>query len=117
MPGDRRLPWRPLSLDAFSIPWHPSRSRSPAGPHPRAAAAITPRATFIPASQVALPMQSTQLLTSSAPAPGTKIPDFTLKLATREGMSDWKLSDHLGKGPLVFGFFPLAFTGVCTKEM
>lgn len=55
--------------------------------------------------------------TTSAPAPGTKLPDFTLKVATREGMADWKLSDHLGKGPLVFGFFPLAFTGVCTAEM
>jgi peroxiredoxin len=63
-------------------------------------------------------MSSTTLLqTTSVPAVGSKLPDFTLKLATKEGVADWKLSDHLGKGPLVFGFFPLAFTGVCTIEM
>jgi peroxiredoxin len=61
--------------------------------------------------------QSTTLLTSSAPAPGTKLADFTLKLATKDAVADWKLSDHLGRGPIVFAFFPLAFTGVCTKEM
>lgn len=53
-----------------------------------------------------------------APAPGTKLPDFTLKLATKDGYtSDFKLSDHLGKGPIVFAFFPAAFTGICTKEV
>lgn len=58
------------------------------------------------------------LLTGGAPAPGTKLADFTLKLATREGYtSDFRLSEHLGKGPLVFAFFPLAFSGVCTKEV
>ena len=62
-------------------------------------------------------MATSQLLTAGAPAPGTKLPDFTVKLATKDGLADWKLSDHLGKGPLVFGFFPLAFTGGCTKEM
>jgi len=62
-------------------------------------------------------MAMSTLLTSAAPAPGTKLPDFTLKLAAREGVTDFKLSDHLGKGPLVFAFFPLAFTGVCTKEV
>ena len=62
-------------------------------------------------------MQSAHLQTTSAPAPGTKLPDFTLKLATKDGIADWKLSDHLGKGPLVFAFYPLAFTGVCTVEM
>lgn len=51
------------------------------------------------------------------PAPGTRLPDFTLKLATKDGVTDFRLADHLGQGPLVFGFFPLAFTGVCTKEM
>lgn len=48
---------------------------------------------------------------------GAKVPDFALKLATPEVTSDFKLSEHLGKGPMVFGFFPLAFTGVCTTEM
>ncbi|MFA5944380.1 MAG: redoxin domain-containing protein [Candidatus Thermoplasmatota archaeon] len=56
-------------------------------------------------------------LTTGAPAVGTKLHDFTLKVATKDGVSDFKLSDHLGKGPLVFAFFPLAFTGGCTKEM
>ncbi len=55
--------------------------------------------------------------TTSAPAPGTKLADFTLKVATKDGISDFKLSDHLGKGPVVFGFFPLAFTGGCTTEV
>jgi peroxiredoxin len=50
-------------------------------------------------------------------AVGAKLPDFTLKVASKDGIADFKLSDHLGKGPLVFGFFPLAFTGVCTTEM
>jgi peroxiredoxin len=45
------------------------------------------------------------------------MPDFTLKAAGREGIADWKLSEHLGKGPIVFAFFPLAFTAVCTKEV
>jgi peroxiredoxin len=62
--------------------------------------------------------QATPLLTTGAPAVGTKLPDFTLKLATKEGYTtDFKLSEHLGKGPLVFAFFPAAFTGVCTKEV
>lgn len=63
-------------------------------------------------------MAQSALLTASAPAPGTKLPDFTLKLATKDGYtSDFKLSEHLGKGPIVFAFFPAAFTGICTKEV
>ena len=63
-------------------------------------------------------MSSTTLLqTTSVPTVGSKLPDFTLKLATKEGVADWTLSSHLGKGPIVFAFFPLAFTGVCTIEM
>ncbi|MEA3136853.1 MAG: glutaredoxin-dependent peroxiredoxin [Thermoplasmata archaeon] len=62
-------------------------------------------------------MAQTMTLTTTAPAVGTKLPDFTLKVATKDGVSDFKLSDHLGKGPIVFAFFPLAFTGGCTKEM
>lgn len=62
--------------------------------------------------------QATTLLTTGPPAPGTKLPDFTLKLATKDSYAtDFKLSEHLGKGPLVFAFFPAAFTGVCTKEV
>ena len=67
---------------------------------------------------MARPMQSTQALATAAPAPGTKLPDFTLKLATKDSYTtDFKLSDHLGKGPIVFAFFPAAFTGICTKEV
>jgi glutaredoxin-dependent peroxiredoxin len=62
-------------------------------------------------------MAMSDLITTGAPAPGTKVPDFSLKLATKEGLVDFKLSEHLGKGPLVFAFYPLAFTGGCTKEM
>lgn len=61
---------------------------------------------------------TTQVFAQTAPAPGTQLPDFTLKLATKDSYTtDFKLSDHLGKGPLVFAFFPAAFTGVCTKEV
>ena len=63
-------------------------------------------------------MTHATLLTTGAPAPGTKLPDFTLRLATKDGYTtDFKLSEHLGKGPLVFAFFPLAFSGGCTKEV
>ena len=48
---------------------------------------------------------------------GTKAPDFSLKTKTAEGLSDVKLSDHLGKNSVVLLFFPAAFTGVCTSEM
>jgi peroxiredoxin len=50
-------------------------------------------------------------------APGTKAPDFTLKTKTAEGLKDITLSDNFGKKKTVLLFFPLAFTGVCTKEM
>ena len=62
-------------------------------------------------------MAQTTMLTAGAPAVGTKIPDFTLKVSTKDGVTDFKLSEHLGKGPIVFAFFPLAFTNTCTKEM
>lgn len=62
--------------------------------------------------------QTSTLLMGSAPAAGTKLADFTLGLATKDGYTtDFKLSEHLGKGPLVFAFFPLAFSGGCTKEV
>src|SRR5215213_9315924 len=48
---------------------------------------------------------------------GTKAPDFTLKSKTAEGLRDVSLSANLGKKNTVLLFFPLAFTGVCTKEM
>lgn len=50
------------------------------------------------------------------PANGSKIADFTLKLATKDGVQDFTLSKQ-SDGPVVLAFFPLAFSGVCTKEM
>src|ERR1700759_2796773 len=48
---------------------------------------------------------------------GSKAPDFTLKSKTADGLRDVSLSANLGKRNTVLLFFPLAFTGVCTKEM
>ena len=54
---------------------------------------------------------------------GDKAPDFSLKSKNAPGEKDGlglatvKLGDQLGKKPIVLLFFPLAFTGVCTKEM
>lgn len=52
-------------------------------------------------------------------AAGSKLPDFTLKLATKEGHSDFDFKTALGEGhgPVVLAFFPLAFSGTCTKEV
>ena len=48
---------------------------------------------------------------------GDKAPDFTLTTKTSEGPKKIKLSDNFGKKSTVLLFFPMAFTGVCTKEM
>ena len=48
---------------------------------------------------------------------GSKAPDFTLKSKTATGLADVKLSNNFGSKNTVLLFFPLAFTGVCTKEM
>ena len=48
---------------------------------------------------------------------GAKAPDFTLKTKRGEDLKDIKLSENFGKKKTVLLFFPLAFTGVCTKEM
>ena len=48
---------------------------------------------------------------------GSKAPDFTLKSKQASCLVDVKLSDNFGKKNTVLLFFPLAFTGVCTKEM
>jgi len=47
---------------------------------------------------------------------GSKAPDFTLKSKTPADV-EVKLSNNFGKKNTVILFFPLAFTGVCTKEM
>lgn len=44
---------------------------------------------------------------------GDKAPDFTLKSNAQEEVT---LSQELAKGPVVLAFFPLAFSGVCTKQ-
>lgn len=49
-------------------------------------------------------------------AVGTPAPDFTLKSKTADGLMDVKLSANFGARSTVLLFFPLAFTGVCTKE-
>src|SRR3954467_1949970 len=48
---------------------------------------------------------------------GSKAPDFTLKSKQASGLVDVKLSSNFGSKNTVLLFFPLAFTGVCTKEM
>lgn len=45
---------------------------------------------------------------------GDKAPDFTLRASDKSLV---KLSDYRGKHNVVLLFFPLAFTGVCTKEL
>ena len=47
---------------------------------------------------------------------GSKAPDFTLKSKSPADV-DVKLSNNFGRKNTVLLFFPLAFTGVCTKEM
>ena len=48
---------------------------------------------------------------------GIKAPEFTLKTNTADGLHDIKLSDNFGRKNTVLLFVPLAFTGVCTKEL
>ena len=48
---------------------------------------------------------------------GDKAPDFELSSKTAEGPKKIKLSSNFGKKNTVLLFFPMAFTGVCTKEM
>ena len=48
---------------------------------------------------------------------GSKAPEFSLKTKTAEGLQDIRLADNIGHRNTVLLFFPLAFTGVCTKEM
>ncbi len=48
---------------------------------------------------------------------GQRAPDFTLPACDGERVEPFQLSQHLGRGPMVLAFFPLAFTPVCTNEM
>ena len=47
---------------------------------------------------------------------GTTAPDFTLSTKTADGPKQITLSDRFGQGNTVLLFFPMAFTGTCTKE-
>jgi peroxiredoxin len=47
---------------------------------------------------------------------GDKAPDFELTTKTADGPKLLKLSGNAGKNTVLL-FFPMAFTGVCTKEM
>ena len=48
---------------------------------------------------------------------GDKAPDFELSSKAAEGPKKIKLSSNLGKKNTLLLFFPMAYTGVCTKEM
>jgi peroxiredoxin len=48
---------------------------------------------------------------------GDKAPDFELTTKSAEGPKKIKLSSNFGRKNTVVLFFPMAFTGVCTKEM
>lgn len=49
---------------------------------------------------------------------GDVVPDFTLPVAYADGRKDdVAFSSLLGRGPIVFSFFPLAFTRVCTIQV
>ncbi|MBU6401135.1 MAG: redoxin domain-containing protein [Verrucomicrobia bacterium] len=48
---------------------------------------------------------------------GSKAPDFELSTKTAEGPKKLKLSGNFGRKNTVLLFFPMAYTGVCTKEM
>ena len=57
-------------------------------------------------------MTSTQL--QNSPQAGELAPDFTAASTSGKEVS---LSDFRGKSNVLLAFFPLAFTGTCTKEL
>ncbi len=54
-----------------------------------------------------------------APEIGEKAPDFELPIATKDTIifDGKKLSDFLGKGPVVLAFYPADWSGGCTREV
>lgn len=54
------------------------------------------------------PAKETTPLTAGTPAPDFTLPDQDKK--------DWKLSDYLGKKPVVLFFYPLDWSPTCTRE-
>ncbi len=53
------------------------------------------------------------------PEIGEKAPNFELPIATKDTIifEGKKLSDFLGKGPVVLAFYPADWSGGCTKEV
>lgn len=49
--------------------------------------------------------------------PGDSAPDFEAKVTDGESVDDFQLSEAIGDGPTVIGFFPFAFTSVCENQM
>jgi peroxiredoxin Q/BCP len=56
---------------------------------------------------------------AEGPGIGQKAPDFELPMATKDTIlfEGKKLSDFLGKGPVVLAFYPADWSGGCTKEV
>ncbi|PSG97296.1 peroxiredoxin [Thermoplasmatales archaeon SW_10_69_26] len=50
-------------------------------------------------------------------APGEEAPNFTAKVTDGQDVDDFELAEEIGDGPVVIGFFPFAFTGVCENQM
>jgi len=48
---------------------------------------------------------------------GSKAPDFTLPSKSPDGPRPVRLSENFGNINTLLLFFPMAFTGTCTKEM
>jgi len=48
---------------------------------------------------------------------GDKAPNFELTTKAADGPKKIRLNENFGKKNTVLLFFPMAFTGVCTKEM
>ncbi len=49
--------------------------------------------------------------------PGDRAPSFSAKVTDGQAVADFELEQALGDGPVVFGFFPFAFTEVCEDQM
>jgi peroxiredoxin Q/BCP len=63
--------------------------------------------------------QETKQAEVNVPEVGEKAPEFRLPVATKDTIfeEEKKLSDFLGKGPVVLAFYPADWSGGCTKEV
>src|SRR5437764_278932 len=66
----------------------------------------------IPSTHIQTTMRSTQL--QNSPQAGDLAPDFTADSTSGKQV---RLSSFRGKQNVLLAFFPLAFTGTCTKEL